>query len=54
MRSADSSIGAGHQQPYRRFREDPAYDEIKKMIENFPSDKMEQLKLYIERWLRNA
>jgi len=38
--------------PYRPLREDPRYDEIKKMIENFPPENMEKLKLYIRMWLR--
>lgn len=33
------------------IREDPRYDEIKKIIENFPPEKMELLKSYIQRWL---
>jgi len=52
MGNANSSGGKTRQQPYRCFREDPRYDEIKRMIESFPSEKMEQLKMYIERWLR--
>ncbi len=54
MHGANSSRGKTLEKPYRRFRDDPKYDEIKKMIEDFPSEKMEQLRLYIERWLRNA
>lgn len=54
MGNGNSSGGKTCQQPYRRFREDPRYDELKRMIESFPSEKMEQLKMYIERWLRNA
>ncbi|MEW6139983.1 MAG: hypothetical protein AB1733_17300 [Thermodesulfobacteriota bacterium] len=38
--------------PYRSLREDPRYDEIRKLIEDFPPEHMEKLRLYIERWLR--
>lgn len=38
--------------PYRPLREDPRYDEIKKLIESFPPENMDKLKLYISRWLR--
>ncbi|MEI7450554.1 MAG: hypothetical protein WCJ75_13120 [Desulfomonile sp.] len=31
--------------------DDPRYDEIKRIIENFPREKMENLKSYIQRWL---
>ncbi len=37
--------------PYRPLRDDPRYDEIKKMIEELPSENMEKLKRYIQRWL---
>lgn len=33
------------------IRDDPRYEEIKKMIEEFPPDKMDLLKTYIQRWL---
>jgi hypothetical protein len=52
MRDMDSS--QGKTLPKSRFRDDPNYLEIKKMIENFPEDRMKQLKMYIERWLRNS
>jgi hypothetical protein len=42
----------GSREPYRPLREDPRYDEIKKLIENFPPENMEKLRLYIRRWLR--
>jgi hypothetical protein len=40
--------------PYRSLREDPRYNEIKRMIDDFPPDKMEKLKNYIKRWLRSS
>ncbi|MGB9617826.1 MAG: hypothetical protein ACPL7J_10940, partial [Desulfomonilaceae bacterium] len=36
----------------RSVRDDPQYKEIKKMIEDFPPEKMDLLKTYIQRWLR--
>jgi|GEM_PF-935731 len=38
--------------PKRTVRDDPQYKEIKKMIEDFPPEKMDLLKTYIQRWLR--
>jgi len=38
--------------PHRCIREDPRYDELKKMIEEFPPEKMELLKSYIQKWLK--
>ncbi len=35
----------------RSLKDDPRYEEIKKMIEEFPPDKMDLLKTYIQRWL---
>lgn len=37
--------------PYRPLRDDPRYDEIKKMIEEFPEERLDELKRYIQRWL---
>lgn len=53
MRDMDSSQGKTLPKSHP-FRDDPNYLEIKKMIENFPADRMKQLKMYIERWLRNS
>ncbi|MCX5861792.1 MAG: hypothetical protein WCG29_05245 [Desulfomonile sp.] len=39
--------------PHRLVREDPRYDEIKKIIEEFPPEKMGLLKSYIQKWLGN-
>jgi len=39
-------------QPYGSFRDDPRYEEIKRIIENWPPEKMDKLKNYIQRWLR--
>ena len=41
-------------QPYRCLRDDPRYAEIKRMIDQFPSERMEELKLYIQRWTRDT
>jgi|WetSurMetagenome_2_1015567.scaffolds.fasta_scaffold190088_2 hypothetical protein len=40
--------------PRRPLRDDPRYHEIKKMIEEFPTEHLEELKRYIQRWSRNA
>jgi hypothetical protein len=53
MRDMDSSQGKTLPKSHP-FRDDPNYLEIKKMIENFPADRMKQLKMYIERWLRDS
>ena len=37
--------------PYRPLRKDPRYREIKRMIEDFPPEHMEDLRRYIEEWL---
>jgi hypothetical protein len=37
--------------PKRRpLRDDPRYDELKRILENFPPEKMEELKTSIRRW----
>ncbi len=54
MRTTDVSGAKTRRQAYRPLQEDPRYDEIKKMIDDFPAEKMEKLKTYIERWLRHA
>ena len=33
----------------RSLRDDTRYDELKKILENFPSEKMEELKTFIKR-----
>jgi hypothetical protein len=35
---------------HRPLMDDPRYDELKKILENFPSEKMEELKTLIRRW----
>ena len=35
---------------HRPLRDDPRYDELKKILENFPPEKMEELKTFIKRW----
>ena len=32
------------------LRDDPRYDEFKKILEDFPPEKMEELKTFIKRW----
>jgi hypothetical protein len=36
----------------RSLRDDPQYDELKKILEEFPPEKMEELKVFIKRWGR--
>lgn len=52
MTTMDRSQAKKPQRPYRPLRDDPRYSEIKKMIEEFPSEHMEKLKRYIQQWLR--
>jgi hypothetical protein len=54
MRSVDTSRIEGQRQPYRPIRDDPKYDEIKKIIEKFPPEQMDRLKRYIQRWIRKS
>jgi hypothetical protein len=34
----------------RSLRDDPQYDELKKILEEFPPEKMEKLKMIIKSW----
>ncbi len=54
MRSSDASGAKTTRQPYRPLREDQRYDEIKRIIDDCPAEKMEKLKTDIERWLRHS
>jgi hypothetical protein len=54
MRALDASAAKPRQQPYRPLREDPRYDEIKRIIDDMPAEEMKKLKIYIERWLRSS
>jgi hypothetical protein len=54
MQTTDVSGSKTRRQPYRPLQEDRRYDEIKKIIDDFPAEKLEKLKTYIERWLRNS
>lgn len=54
MRTLDASAVKPTRQPYRPLREDPRYDEIKRIIDDLPTEKMKKLKMYIERWLRSS
>ncbi len=52
MRTLDTSGPNTSRRPYRPLREDPRYPEIKKMIEDFPAENLEELKRYLRRWTR--
>lgn len=54
MRSTEASGAKTRRQPYRPLHEDRRYDEIKRIIDDCPAEKMEKLKTYIERWLRHS
>jgi hypothetical protein len=54
MASPDSSVMTDPHRPYRPLRDDPRYQEIKKMIEEFPAERLEELERYIKRWLRTT
>lgn len=55
MGSLDSSnVKTPTQRPYRSLREDPRYAEIKRIIDEFPAEKMDQLRSFINRWLRRS
>ncbi len=38
--------------PYRNLKEEPHYEEIRRLIDNLPPEKMERLKSYIKRWMK--
>lgn len=54
METSDVSGAKDRRRPYRSLREDPRYNEIKRMIDDFPPDKMDKLKNYIKRWLHSS
>jgi hypothetical protein len=54
MEGAEHSAQRQEWRPYRDLREDPRYDELKRIIENFPRDKMHRLKSYIQRWANDS
>lgn len=54
MDTTNQSTACRGLQPYRRLREDPRYVEIKRMIDRFPVENMEKLKMYIQRWSRHT
>lgn len=39
--------------PHRGIREDPRYEELKKIIDEFPPEKIDLLKSYIQKWLKS-
>ncbi|MEW6350219.1 MAG: hypothetical protein AB1646_14225 [Thermodesulfobacteriota bacterium] len=51
MRIAQGPGGEGPYQPYLSLRDHPRYEEIKRLIEALPPDKMERLRTYINQWL---
>ncbi len=51
MPIAQGPGGENPQQPYLSLRDHPRFEEIKRLIEAFPPDKMDRLKTYINRWL---
>lgn len=54
MTVLDASGPKNLQRPYRNLRDDPRYDEIKKIIEGVPPEKIEMLKRYLQNLLRNS
>lgn len=54
MLSYDPSPQRTQKQPYRRLREDPRYHELKRVIDNFPRDKMHRLKNYLKRLTKDV
>lgn len=54
MQSCEKNQSVNRLRPYRPFREDPHYSEIKKMIEDLPPDKMIELKNYLDNWLNSC
>ncbi len=51
MGTLDPTASKTEPKPYLSLRDDPRYPEIKKIIEEFPPEKMEKLKRYIRQWL---
>jgi len=54
MRNRDASTLEARLSGYRRLRLDPRYEEIKRIIDEFPPEKLDLLKRYIDSWLRDA
>jgi len=54
MGSIDTSASENRHRPYRHLREDPRYPELKRIIEDFPPEKLAELRSYIKRWLRSG
>ncbi|MDQ7784083.1 MAG: hypothetical protein RDU20_14460 [Desulfomonilaceae bacterium] len=54
MQSTDRFAANRGPKPYRRLREDPRYHELKKLVDEFPPEKMERLRMYIQQWSRNG
>jgi hypothetical protein len=54
MASYDTCGSKDRSQPYRTLREHPRYAEIKRIIENFPPEKMHKLRSYIRQWLNSS
>jgi hypothetical protein len=54
MPIAQSPGFEGHRQPYMSLREHPRYEEIKRIIEAFPPENIDCLKIYISKWLADC
>jgi hypothetical protein len=54
MQNYETSGAKTRGRPYRNLRDEPKYEELKKIISDLPPDKMEKLKSYIQRLVRNA
>ena len=52
MQGHEASVSKIQTRPYKTLREDPRYDELKKIIDELPPEKIEKLKSYIRSWLR--
>lgn len=54
MTVLDASGRKNSQRPYRKLCDDPRYDEIKRIIEGVPPEKIEILKRYLQDLLKNS
>ncbi|MFC1836514.1 hypothetical protein ACFL2Q_17620 [Thermodesulfobacteriota bacterium] len=54
MPSANATGAETAGRPYRSLREDPRYHELKRIIDNLSTEKMDKLKTYIKKWSRDA
>jgi hypothetical protein len=54
MQPLEKTGGKLKSRPYTPLRDHPKYHELKRMIEELPSEKMQKLKTYIEKWLSDS